>query len=218
MKRPASFVLVLALATAAGCRTTTGTNDSTVQANGNAVGEFKGVAAIEAYLGSRLSMNPTFQLRPFMRGPTDGGFFNDNGMRELLGVFSQVNGVTVFRNGTPNGLNLALWQAIFYRLSAQLATRCDQATDLASPGGALKQSFVDTMRKVCAWPAAEARTDEALQAFWVSVMAFQAPKAEFTAWKDWFAGQETFQQKPGPEVVQAMLYAMFMNPYFLLSQ
>lgn len=213
MKR---LILVLAFASAS-CRTT-GTNDSTVQANGNAVGEFKGVAAIEAYLGSRLSTNPTFQLRPFMRGANDGGFFNDNGMRELLGVFSQVNGQTVFRNGTPNGLNLALWQAIFYRLSAQLSERCDPAAELNTPGGALKQSFVDTMRKVCAWPAAEARTDETLQAFWMAVMAFQAPKAEFLAWKDWFTTQEAFQAKPGPEVVQAMMYAMFMNPYFLLSQ
>ena len=69
---------------------------------------------------------------------------------------------------------------------------------------------------MCAWPADEAKSDEALLEFWLALMGHGAPEAEFAAWRDFF--RASYSGKPAAETVAAMTLAITMNPHFLLHQ
>ena len=72
------------------------------------------------------------------------------------------------------------------------------------------------MQKLCAWPAESAKSDAVLQEFWLSVMGYNAPEAEYAAWRDFF--RQSYGQRAAAETVAAMTLAITMNPYFLLHK
>ena len=52
--------------------------------------------------------------------------------------------------------------------------------------------------------------------YWLSIMGYNAPEAEYVAWRDYFLA--SYQGRPAAETVSAMTLAITMNPYFLLHK
>jgi hypothetical protein len=72
------------------------------------------------------------------------------------------------------------------------------------------------LRRLCTWPAAEAKSDAGLLDFWLAVMGYNAPESEYAAWRDFF--RSAYADRPAAETVSAMTFAITMNPYFLLHK
>ena len=227
MKHALPLCWLAALALGAGCRNIEEPVSKTL-ANGNATGEFKGFVAIDTYVSGRLvapapastsfggfgSLN-AFSLSRYLQG----GGFNDGGLKDLLGVYVQVNGATIFKNGTPNALNMALWQTVCRGFAHDLAQVCAPG-GLQGMGFTLRDVLASKLLPLCKWPAATAKDEQVMLNVWMAVMGFQAPKSEFVAWRQWFVETQApaYDTAANTEVLTAMLEAAMMNPYFLLSQ
>jgi hypothetical protein len=164
--------------------------------------QFKGIAAVSRELSSRIApRNSPIELARFL--PAEG-------LDTLLGSWANFGNEHIFRNGVPNSLNIVIWHATLSRFAAAIGESC------AAPRLAFHPKFQATLRSVCVWPAAEARSEEVLHAFWLPLMGHGAPEAEYAAWRDFF--RDAYAGKPGAETVAAMTLAITMNPHFLLHQ
>jgi hypothetical protein len=110
----------------------------------------------------------------------------------------------------PNSLNIVIWHATLSRFAAAIGESC------AAPRLAFHPKFQATLRRVCAWPAEEARSEPVLREFWLAMMGHGAPEAEYAAWREFF--RAAYAGKPAAETVAAMTLAITMNPHFLLHQ
>jgi len=52
--------------------------------------------------------------------------------------------------------------------------------------------------------------------YWLYIMGYNAPEAEYVAWRDYFLA--SYGSRPGADTVTAMTLAITMNPYFLLHK
>jgi hypothetical protein len=164
--------------------------------------QFKGLTAASRELSTRLApKDAPIELDRFLPGDDLG---------ELLGTWSGFGSEHSFRNGGPNSLNMVVWHATLSRFAAAVGGSC------ATPRLTLHPHFLDTLQKLCAWPAESAKSDAVLQEFWLSVMGYNAPEAEYAAWRDFF--RQSYGQRPAAETVAAMTLAITMNPYFLLHK
>jgi hypothetical protein len=132
-------------------------------------------------------------------------------MEDLLGTWFRFGGEHVYQNGLPNSVNMVIWHVALSRLSKSMAASCK------NPEFAFHPRFLATLRKLCAWPAQEARSEEVLFEFWLSVMGYSAPEEEFIAWRDFFL-HSSYRNRPAGETVDAMTLAITMNPHFLLHK
>jgi len=164
--------------------------------------QFKGLAAASRELSNRIApKNAPLELGRFLPGEELG---------ELLGTWSGFGAEHAFRNGAPNSLNMVIWHATLSRFAKELGDSC------AAPRLALHARFKATLGKICAWPAAAAKAEPVLQEFWLSLMGYNAPEAEYAAWRDFFLA--SYARRPAAETVAAMTLAITMNPYFLLHK
>jgi hypothetical protein len=164
--------------------------------------QFKGIAAASRELSSRIApKDAPIELARFL--PAEG-------LDALLGSWANFGSEHSFRNGVPNSLNIVIWHATLSRFAAAIGDSC------AAPRLALHPKFQATLRKVCAWPAEEARNEATLEEFWLALMGHGAPEAEYAAWRDFF--RAAYAGKPAAETVAAMTLAITMNPHFLLHQ
>jgi hypothetical protein len=164
--------------------------------------QFKGLAAVSRELSSRIAPK---------EAPIElGKFLPAEDLDVLLGSWAGFGGEHNFRNGVPNSLNMVIWHATLSRFAAAMGESC------AKPRLAFHPRFQATLRKMCGWPAAEAKSETALQEFWLALMGYGAPEAEYAAWRDFF--RAAYAGKPAAETVAAMTLAITMNPHFLLHQ
>ena len=75
---------------------------------------------------------------------------------------------------------------------------------------------MQTLQKLCTWPAADAQADTLMMEYWLYIMGYNAPEAEYVAWRDYFLA--SYGSRPGADTVTAMTLAITMNPYFLLHK
>ena len=164
--------------------------------------QFKGLAAASRELSSRIApKDAPIEL---------GNFLPAEDLDGLLGSWANFGSEHNFRNGVPNSLNMVIWHATLSRFAAAMGDSC------ANPRLAFHPRFRATLQKVCTWPAEGAQADATLQEFWLALMGYAAPEAEFAAWRDFF--RAAYVGKPAAETVAAMTLAIAMNPHFLLHQ
>ena len=162
--------------------------------------QFKGLTVLSQGLSTRIApASKPFEL---------DAFTVSDGLDDLLGAWSGFGAEHSFQNGKPNAINVVLLRLTLGGFAKSLASNC------TVPRLSLNERFAATLKKVCAWPAPEAASDAVLSGFWLGVMGYDAPQAEYVTWRDFFRSK--YAGKPGPETVEAMTFAIMMNPYFLL--
>jgi len=164
--------------------------------------QFKGLAAASRELSSRIAPKEApLELAHFLPAQD---------LEALLGSWAGFGSEHNFRNGVPNALNMMIWHATLSRFAAAVGESC------ARPRLAFHPRFLATLKKLCAWPAAEAKSEAALEEFWLAVMGYNAPESEYRAWREFFLA--AYAGKPASETVAAMTLAITMNPHFLLHK
>ncbi len=165
--------------------------------------QFKGMAAISQELSARIApREEPFELDRFM--PADG-------LDELAGTWTNFGAEHRFTNGTPNPVNTVIIHASLSGFANAMGKSCTEEVL------ELNDRFADTLEEMCTWPAAEAKTDAAMTAFWLALMGYEAPREEYAAWRDFFL-TSSYRDRPAAEAVAAMTLAITMNPYFLISK
>jgi hypothetical protein len=164
--------------------------------------QFKGWAAISRELSTRLAApGASLDLHKFV--PADD-------LDELLGTWNRFGDEHTLQNGSPNSVSMVIWRVALSGFAKSVAGSCGQ------PRLSFHERFLTTLRKLCRWPAPEAKSDAVLQEFWFSVMGYNAPQSEYTAWREFFLA--SYASRPAAETIDAMTLAITMNPYFLLHR
>ncbi|HEX4923203.1 MAG TPA: hypothetical protein VFV50_03925 [Bdellovibrionales bacterium] len=160
-------------------------------------------------------INRNLRARLFKTGSefSFGKYIGSEQLGVILGQYVGDGNEMNFVNGNPNATNMALWHVGLMALAKDLARLCSSGSTIQAE--ALNPKFAAAFAAVCDWPAASARSDSSLLAFWVSVMSYDAPESEYTAWKDYFQAQE-FSNAGGEKIIEGLLATIFLNPYFLL--
>ncbi len=167
-----------------------------------AAAHFKGLSALSRELSARIAPEDgPIELDRFM--PADG-------LDDLVGTWSGFGAEHHFQNGQPNAINMVLLRLAFSGFAKSLASSCK------SPQILVNERFYDTLEALCTWPSDQARSDDILTAFWLSMMGYDAPQSEYTAWRDFV--RATYAKKTAKETIEAMTLALMLNPYFLLEQ
>lgn len=165
--------------------------------------QYKGFSAISIEISTRLAPHGQYiDMYEFV--PAEG-------LESLLGTWISYGSQHIFKNGSPNPVNMLIWYVMFSEFSKEMGESC------ASPQMNLSREFIVTLNKVCAWPKASAMTDANLLEFWFAVMGYNAPESEFLEWKEFFKNS-SYKSKSAKETVSAMTLAITMNPYFLLAR
>ncbi|HEY7610714.1 MAG TPA: hypothetical protein VIF14_15910 [Alphaproteobacteria bacterium] len=164
--------------------------------------QFKGWSAISRELSTRLAKpGIPLDLDQFMPAEDVDG---------LLGTWNGFGDEHSFKNGAPNSVNMMIWRVALSGFAKSVAASCK------SPQLEFGAPFLATLRELCAWPAAAAKSEDVLQAYWFAVMGYNAPESEYRAWRDFFLGA-SYRDRPAAETIDAMTFAITMNPYFLLQ-
>jgi hypothetical protein len=184
-------------------------------AGGGAAAEFKGYVAIDQVLKDRMIREGAL----FSLGIYLDDHFSDFGISlvDLLGVYKGGALDSSFHNGQPNVVNMLLWHVAFSGLSHDLGEVCTPSAPKGLLAEGVQDSLKQALKPVCAWPAPEAKSDEALMGLWLALMSFDAPMEEFEAWRDFFRGPEYASARP-QDAVADMALAIFSNPHFLLRK
>jgi len=165
--------------------------------------EFKGWAAIKRELTARLApQRAELELDKFI--PAEG-------LESLMGTWVNYGAEHLFRNGTPNPVNMLLWHVTLSGFSNSMGKSC------ARDQFGFHPQFKQVLNRICAWPQADAKSEAAMVDFWLSVMGYNAPESEYLLWRDFFL-QSSYKSKAAAEVVEAMTLAITMNPYFQLTK
>lgn len=164
--------------------------------------QFKGLSALSKELSARIATEESpIELDTYM--PADG-------LDDLVGTWSAFGSEHVFQNGQPNAVSVVLLRLTFSGFATALADNC------LSSRLTLNDPFHDVLEALCTWPSDEARSDEVMMAFWLGLMGYNAPEKEYAVWRDFV--RRTYGGKSAKEAITAMSLAIFLNPYFLLSQ
>lgn len=164
--------------------------------------QFRGYAEFENIIGRRISSAP-FSLLPYAASET--------GLLNLLGAWTEFGSKHVFANGLPNSVNMLIWYTTLSGFAKDLGASCETSQRLR-----LTPEFTRTLQLICLWPADAAKSEAAMQAFWLALMGYTAPEEEFQAWRTFFL-TSSYKDKASAETVAAMALAILMNPYLLLQ-
>lgn len=165
--------------------------------------QFKGVAALSRELSARIAApGLSVELDWFLPAP---------GLNDLLGAWSAFGSEHTFQNGTPNTLNMVVYHVTLTNFARTLGVWCK------TPPLRFEDRFAATLGRLCTWPAAAAKDDATLQAFWLALMGFAAPREEYEAWRTFFL-TSSYRDRPASETVPAMALALTLNPHFLLHR
>jgi hypothetical protein len=165
--------------------------------------QLKGFRKISLELSNRIA--PRNQVLPLMQ------FVPAPGIEALLGTWLTFANVHAYHNGNPNPVNMVIWNVIASQFAESLGQSCIQ------PKMPFNPEFLKSLNALCAWPADSAKTEEAMTAYWILMMGYDAPEQEFRVWREFFLNSE-YASKSGAEAVQAMSFAILMNPYFNLEK
>lgn len=168
----------------------------------SATSQFKGLSVLSKELSARIAPEDgPIELDRFM--PADG-------LDDLVGTWAAFGTEHKFQNGMPNAVNMVLLRLAFSGFAQSLAKSCK------APQLLLNDSFYDTLEALCSWPSSEAKSEDVLTGFWLSLMGYDAPQEEYAIWRDFVLG--AYAKKTAPEAIEAMTLALMLNPYFLLAQ
>lgn len=161
----------------------------------------KGLSAISQELSARIAVpEDPIDLSDFMPG---------EGLETLTGTWQPQGSEHTFQNGEPNAVNMVLIRLAFSRFAQNLAGSCQTAYF------SLNDDFYDALEALCAWPSADARSDEVLQDFWLYLMGYSAAESEYIAWRGFILRE--YGGKPARETIEAMTLSLMLNPYFLMQ-
>ncbi len=164
---------------------------------------FKGFVGIQTELSTRLAPAGTaLDLYEFL--PADD-------LENLLGTWVNYGSEHVFKNGSPNPVNMLIWYTLMSGFAQSVGESCIR------PQLEFNRSFLAALNRLCAWPKPAAVTDRIMLDFWLAVMGFNAPESEFLAWRDFFLNS-SYRNKPAKDAVTAMTLAIALNPHFLLDR
>jgi hypothetical protein len=164
---------------------------------------FKGWDAVARELSIRLAPpGESLDLDQFI--PADN-------LEDLVGTWYRFGDEHAFQNGTPNAVNMVIWRVILSGFAAGVAETCFE------PYLDFNARFTQTVKTLCAWPAPEAKTEAVLMDFWTGVMGYDAPEAEYVAWRDFFL-TSSYRDRKAYDTIEAMTLAITMNPFFLLHR
>lgn len=164
--------------------------------------QFKGINTLSKELSARIAVTEApIELDRFM--PADG-------LDDLTGTWAAFGVEHAFQNGQPNAVNMVLLRLALSRFAKALAGSC------SSPQLILNEPFIETLEALCTWPSEEAKSETVLQGFWLAMMGYNAPKAEFEVWRSFVLAN--YPGKRARDAVEGMTLAILLNPYFLLQQ
>ena len=165
--------------------------------------QFKGWSAVSRELSTRLARpGAPLDLDRFMPAEDVDG---------LLGTWNGFGDEHTFKNGAPNSVNMMIWRVALSRFAKSVAASCK------TPELDFSDRFLETLEKLCTWPSAFAKSEAVLSEFWFAVMGYNAPEAEYRAWREFFLAS-AYRDRPAADAVEAMTFAITMNPYFLLHR
>lgn len=164
---------------------------------------FKGLVGIQKELSTRLApAGSALDLYDFL--PADD-------LENLLGTWVNYGSEHVFKNGSPNPVNMLIWYTMMSAFAQSVGDSC------VRPKLEFNRSFLTVLNRICAWPKPAAVTDRNMLDFWLAVMGYNAPESEFLAWRD-FLLNSSYRNKTAKEAVAAMTLAITLNPHFLLDR
>jgi hypothetical protein len=188
-----------------------------VLAGGGAVGQYKGYVSTNAFLQTRLldasdERTATFQLARYF----GESYLAPGGLWSLLGAFSGQGTANAFRNGTPNGLNMLLWDIGFTRLGRDIGTICQWGGDQLLPFK-LNDAILADVLGLCTAGGDEGARRTHLGRLWMDLLGFDLPEEEMAAFVDFFSTDAAYLAlAPDAQVAQAMT-ALLMHPLVLLE-
>lgn len=175
-------------------------------------GEYKGASEINELLHARIFESGESQMVLWLFGFPEPPY----DFQQLMGYYDgSVIGSGQIINGTPNAFNMILWHTVMRHLSARLAEEC--STILATTD-TVKTHIVSSVRSLCAWPLPEAKNKDVYMSLFTDIGMFDLPYEEFEAWYAHFATSGTYDQMDSQTYITELMYALFMNPYFLLQR
>lgn len=177
---------------------------------GGPIGEYRGVSEIDGAIRTRmLKEGSSFSIRSYL------GEFS---LGELLGIFKSSGGATLFINSKPNAANLVLYHLALRALARDVSESvCLSSESSSSASLFLNEAFRTTVEVLCAWPAAAARSDGALEQLWLGIMDYDAPHSEFLEWKG-FLQSNALDTMTGREAIRDAVFTALYNPHFLLRK
>lgn len=175
---------------------------------GRRVGSYKGLAAIESALKTRVFPNDTyFSLGNYL------GENNEAGLPSLLGTYDGRPGSSSLQNAAPNAVNTMLWQIVMEGAAVSISFNA-----CAASASTLEAHLKQTAKTICDWPLGSPDRTKTLQEFWLDLMRYDAPKAEMDAWIRHVSTADTpFAALQGQALVKDLTQSILMNPYFLLE-
>ena len=175
------------------------------------IGEWKGYERINKIFSDRLLDQSEPKNAIFKIGKFVGASRKSTGLPQLLGSYSGHGVENEFRNAKPNGLNTTIWMMAFKNISQDMV-RCETPHSRERGLYVLQQSLTDTLAQLCQNPS----DPVFLEKLWIQVMGFDAPREEMRIWIDYFTKAPNSSSKE--RKVRSSLYAIFLNPYFLLNR
>ena len=182
------------------------------------VGQFRGTQAFTESIVRRLFVGTaSFNIGPYL-----GISINPYGenLSDLLGIYLARGTNSQFVNAEPNPVNLLLWEIVAQGLSRDLGSLCafpGGGPSLLSGMGTLKPELIAAARDLCQWSDTSARSEAKLEALWLALMRYDAPEAEYLAFRDFFMAAPQLDENSGVHLA-SMVYAVLMNPYFVLRR
>ena len=176
--------------------------------------QFHGRIELEQILSDRMLEHQIFSFQRYYK---DIKSTTVNVLLLLLGGYDNANGQDQsgndsFNNGKPNSVNLLLYQVVLNSLAEEIQANCTSTTGLQ-----FNANFRNALNTICQWPSPSAQTEEAMEAYWIALMGYDAPEEEFTAWRDFFM-TSSYANQPASVAVSALTFALMYNPNFLLSR
>lgn len=165
--------------------------------------QFKGLTAVSKELSNRIAPKDSpLELDHFI--PAED-------LEDLAGTWASFGNEHSFQNGLPNSVNMVILRVTLSSFARSMGASCQ------TPQLMLHPLFLATLQQLCAWPAAEAKTERVMLNFWSSVMGYSAPREEYLAWREFFLNS-SYRDRPAAETVEAMTFSITMNPHFLLHK
>lgn len=186
---------------------------ATLQSN-----RYRGYDAVNYALSQRLVDDPNFQLSYYIEDTSDLGIFAAfvTTLKDLLGGRFGTGLLSGFRNGSPNSVNLTLWQVAFNGLASDVKGICQADNSKIGPFQT-RAAFRDAALALCAWPLDKATRGPALAAFYQEIMQYDAPSNEREAWLA-FAVSEDMLALPADQALYNLTFAALYNPHMLISK
>ncbi|WP_394835661.1 hypothetical protein LVJ94_01870 [Pendulispora rubella] len=183
------------------------------------IAQYRGYEAMNEMVHSRLVAKPAaFALSSYLESPgADAGAGVGAGLSRLLGAWTGKGTDNSFKNGDPNAVSFLIWRIAFLGFGKDVASLCPGGSGLRTIADfEIRTELAPVVQSLCTWPAASAREEIVLHAFWKGLTAYDAPHGEYEAWRDHFLGP-AYGGATAETMIPLMVVAAMLNPYVLLQ-